>query len=169
MSSPVSSRPCHGKIAKSAEQRLTRTQLREATSQQRHTVEEAGRIFSSVKSSPSGQGFHHLGDDGVLRSYDSKGEVFDYNRLSPDEIEILVASSTVLLPADSARMVAEVMDGVDGRDVTDLEQILHPPPQLRPPVSEPRRQMPSPEDPSSPEQSSGAEFPDAQGGGVNTR
>ena len=74
-----------------------------------------------------------MSDDGVLRSYNSKEEVVDYRQLTPEEIETLVKSTESFLSDQDFRMVAKVMEGVDGRDVMDMDQILNPPPHLRPP------------------------------------
>ena len=53
----------------------------------------------------------------------------DYKRLSPDEIATLLTSA----PDSDMQQLTEVFEGVDGRDVADMEQILHPGPELRPP------------------------------------
>ncbi|KAH0316302.1 hypothetical protein KCU71_g5873, partial [Aureobasidium melanogenum] len=61
-------------------------------------------------------GVFNIGRDGVLRSLNADHTVvLDYRRLSPEEIEELIA------PADQATKDALV--GVDGRDVTDEAQL----------------------------------------------
>ncbi|KAH0193633.1 hypothetical protein KCU99_g893, partial [Aureobasidium melanogenum] len=61
-------------------------------------------------------GVFNIGRDGVLRSLNADHTVvLDYRRLSPEEIEELIA------PADQATKDALV--GVDGRDITDEAQL----------------------------------------------
>jgi hypothetical protein len=94
--------------------------------------EKASQIFHSVKPSPSLNGLHHLGNDGVLRSFSSRGDVVDFKQLGPDEIDTIVRSLYSLIEYKKYQQLVKVMEGVDGRDVTDMEQILHPGPELRP-------------------------------------
>lgn len=86
----------------------------------------------SLRRSPSGQGLSHVASDGVLRSFSSQLEVVDYKQLSPEQIELVWKSMEGLYPADALREFVERMRGVDGRDVTDDKQLLHPGPELRP-------------------------------------
>ena len=86
----------------------------------------------SVKRSPSNEGFLHLGGDGVFRSFNSHREVIDYKQLSPEQIELVVKSTKELIDAESFKKLDEKMQGVDGRDVIDVEQLLHPGPEGRP-------------------------------------
>ena len=102
--------------------------------------EESSRIFRSVRPSPSLNGFHHLGDDGVLRSYSSQGVVRDYKCLSPDEIAAVIATTSASIPQEEAEKIAKIMEGVDGRAVSDINQILNPPPEIRPPVAPAREE-----------------------------
>ena len=53
--------------------------------------------------------------------------------LSPDEIAIVLTSFSTRLASEHHQQAAKIMEGIDGRDVTDMEQILHPGPELRPP------------------------------------
>lgn len=72
-----------------------------------------------------------LACDGVLRSYSSSGEVVDYRQLSPEEIDLALKSMEGIFPSDHLEKTVEKMRGVDGRNVTDLEQLLHPGPEIR--------------------------------------
>ena len=61
-------------------------------------------------------GVVHLGPDGVLRSLDAtRTTVLDYRRLSSAEIKDLASG------ADQSTQDALI--GVDGRDITDVEQL----------------------------------------------
>ena len=66
------------------------------------------------------QGITHLGDDGVLRSFAPNGTVLEYVKLSANQIQQLVDSH------GRNDHFTEVFDGVDGREVTDLEQLTNP-------------------------------------------
>jgi hypothetical protein len=56
----------------------------------------------------------------------------DFKQLGPDEIDTIVKSLNSLIEYKKYQQLVKVMEGVDGRDVTDMEQILHPGPELRP-------------------------------------
>ena len=56
----------------------------------------------------------------------------DFKQLDPDEIDTIVRSLYSLIEYKKYQQLVKVMEGVDGRDVTDMEQILHPGPELRP-------------------------------------
>jgi hypothetical protein len=86
----------------------------------------------SLKHSPSLQGFFHLGCDGVYRSFSSTGEVVDYKQLSPVEITAMVEDFGKYIDAESFKKTKKKFHGVDGRNVTDMEQLLHPGPDVRP-------------------------------------
>lgn len=88
--------------------------------------------WPSLKHSPSLQGFFHLACDGVYRSFSSTGEVVDYKQLSPTEIMAMVEDFGKYVDAESFEKAKNKFHGVDGRNVTDLEQLLHPGPDLRP-------------------------------------
>ena len=62
-------------------------------------------------------GVTHLGADGVARSLNAdRTVVLDYRRLSPEEIKDLASG------ADQATQ--DRLAGIDGRDVTNVEQLL---------------------------------------------
>lgn len=83
-------------------------------------------IFRSLKQSPSLQGFTHLGNDGVVRSFSSKGEVVDYRPLSPEEIDWVLLSFSRNIGPEDHQKASSILRGKDGRKVTDMKQILHP-------------------------------------------
>ena len=56
----------------------------------------------------------------------------DFKQLDPDEIDAMVKSLYSLIEYEKYQQLVKVMEGVDGRDVTDMEQILHPGPELQP-------------------------------------
>ena len=72
----------------------------------------------------------HLGRDGVLRSFNSRREVVDYKQLSPEEITDV--NSRLDFDSKLQQHVTEVMQGVDGRKVTDLKELLQPGPEIMP-------------------------------------
>ncbi|KAI5254655.1 hypothetical protein E4T42_02236 [Aureobasidium subglaciale] len=93
----------------------------------------AGRkVMASVRRSPSLEGFHHLGIDGVLRSFNSKREVVDYNQLSPGEVDDVVRGFKGLIDDEKFAELEQKFKGVDGRKVTNEEDLLHPGPGVRP-------------------------------------
>lgn len=67
-----------------------------------------------------------------MRSYNSKDEVIDYRQLSPAEIDIMLACYKPLVDAESFAKLEGKLAGKDGRNVTDMDQILHPGPDMRP-------------------------------------
>lgn len=74
------------------------------------------------------QGIVHLGDDGVLRSFAPNGTVLEYVKLSTNQIQQMLDSH------GRTDHLTEVYDGVDGREVTDLEQLTNPGEHLLPKV-----------------------------------
>jgi hypothetical protein len=93
--------------------------------------EETLRVLRSLRSSPSNEGFSHLATDGVYRSFSSKGEVVDYKKCSPEEISMMLSYHSERYSAEQKQMALEKFHGVDGRTVTDEEQLLHPNATLR--------------------------------------
>lgn len=67
-----------------------------------------------------------MGSDGVLRAFDSERKVVDYRQLSPEEIAVIIRS----FPPDVRGDMEQQLHGVDGRNVTDLEQLF-----IRPAIS----------------------------------
>lgn len=77
-------------------------------------------------------GFFSVGADGVLRSFAGNGTVLDYHQLDPDQLASFAASqlaaweaSGMPVPASVANL-ANSASAVDGRLVTDLDQLLDP-------------------------------------------
>lgn len=70
--------------------------------------------------------------DGVYRSYDSKGEVVDYRKLSPEEISAMLTFQSKHYSTEQNQTLLEKFRGVDGRIVTDEQQLLHPDDAFRP-------------------------------------
>jgi hypothetical protein len=70
--------------------------------------------------------------DGVYRSYDSKGEVVDYRKLSPEEISDMLSFQSPHYSAEQNQTLLEKFRGVDGRIVNDEQQLLHPAAEFRP-------------------------------------
>jgi hypothetical protein len=79
----------------------------------------------------------------VYRAYSSSGDVTDYKQLSPPEIAIMMASFKPLVDPESFAKLEAKMDGKDGRDITDLDQLLHPGPDVRPPKPSQRMTHPT--------------------------
>ena len=61
-----------------------------------------------------------LGGDGVLRSFSPNLTVLSYAQLSADQIQ------SALIENGLQGKLGGLYDGVDGRDVVDLEAIIHP-------------------------------------------
>jgi len=86
-----------------------------------------GAILSALKLDP--EGIIRLGDDGVLRSFDSRLAVVDYRNLDPAQIQAwLLQSST----ADVVAANELVVSGVDGRTVSSIDDLLNPSPASKP-------------------------------------
>jgi hypothetical protein len=58
--------------------------------------------------------------------------VVDYKQLSPAEIAMMLEFFEKHMHSESLQESKKKFEGVDGRNVTDLEQLLHPGPELRP-------------------------------------
>ncbi|KAH7043774.1 hypothetical protein B0J12DRAFT_671778 [Macrophomina phaseolina] len=69
-------------------------------------------------------GVVHLGNDGVLRSFDASGNVIDYRQLSPDQIR---DSIDMYDDIDKGKRehLENIYRGVDGRQVP-REKVLNP-------------------------------------------
>ena len=69
----------------------------------------------------SADGVCQLCNDGVLRSFSSTGQVLDYRKLSPEEInaQVEMFATNPLLSHDDIEKLRMVFKGVDGRDVDD--------------------------------------------------
>lgn len=85
------------------------------------------------------KGFFQLGDDGVLRSFDSNKKVAAYRRLSPAEIRIHVDKfvkasvpsssrnkTNQIFRDDLVKRVDDVYEGVDGRAVLSPMDLWYP-------------------------------------------
>ncbi|KAL4860810.1 hypothetical protein BDV12DRAFT_181082 [Aspergillus spectabilis] len=93
------------------------------------TNPKAKAIMKSLKQDPTGEGFTHLATDGVLRSFDGDRNVLDYKPLSPEEIALVLEE----WPPTLHNQLREMFKGVDGRNVKNVEQFIHPHPDLMPP------------------------------------
>ncbi|KAL2855306.1 hypothetical protein BJY01DRAFT_204419 [Aspergillus pseudoustus] len=99
------------------------------------TANETNNVWELALTLPhdlSGEGFVHLGDDGVLRSYNGAGLVLGYHALDPDQI----AQYNSGFPISAQEHLREVFKGVNGRAVTDPAQLTNPVAELRPPKAE---------------------------------
>ncbi|KAL2843414.1 hypothetical protein BJX68DRAFT_243949 [Aspergillus pseudodeflectus] len=88
----------------------------------------AQTIMSSLRRSPSGRGYTHLACDGVLRAISGDNKVVDYRRLSPEDIQTVMQ----VFPQKYRDQVKDKFVGVDGRDVTNEEQLWNPSEELVP-------------------------------------
>ena len=75
-----------------------------------------GQVMASMKKDPTGEGFFHVGDDGVLRTLTANNTVVDYRQLTPAQI----AQNLAIYSGAAKEYLTNVFEGVDGRDVTDL-------------------------------------------------
>ncbi|KAL3465583.1 hypothetical protein BJX64DRAFT_285515 [Aspergillus heterothallicus] len=103
------------------------------------------RALDALPQDPVGVGFSHLGMDGAWRNHDGNGKVVSYRALSPGEIAEVLGDVSGSNARESCEGPGE---GVDGRAVTDFEQLVNPPPSpkglaLLPPASIPNFSMAS--------------------------
>lgn len=73
-----------------------------------------------------GEGFVHLADDGVLRSYAPNGTVIDFVQLTPEQISKQLTSLPYDYYVKHVDHLNEVFRGVDGFDVTNATLLMHP-------------------------------------------
>ncbi|GKZ70410.1 hypothetical protein AnigIFM50267_006054 [Aspergillus niger] len=85
-------------------------------------------IINNIPQSPNG--VLYLGSDGVLRSVDAANRVVSYQQLSPQQISQYIQN----LPQRDAARLQRVFQDADGRDVTDLDQLLNPDSDQLPPT-----------------------------------
>ncbi|QKX61683.1 uncharacterized protein TRUGW13939_08838 [Talaromyces rugulosus] len=70
--------------------------------------------------------------DGVWRNFDGAKNVVSYQALSREEITEVLN----VFPKSMRQNLAKKLEGVDGRDVMDIEQLLHPGKDLMPKFDE---------------------------------
>ena len=87
--------------------------------------------MESLKHDP--QGYSHIADDGVVRSYNADHQVIDYAPLS--NAQILEYMNQLPKSYDSElEHLHLVFDNVNGHEVTDSDQLTDPPAWLRRPA-----------------------------------
>ncbi len=86
-------------------------------------------ILGGIEQDP--EGFLHFADDGVVRSYSANRTVIDYAPLSNKHLLETINANRPFVGDDYEHLM-EVFNGVDGHNVTDLNQIYDPPEWLRP-------------------------------------
>ncbi|OJK01316.1 hypothetical protein ASPACDRAFT_115958 [Aspergillus aculeatus ATCC 16872] len=85
-------------------------------------------LLSTLRALPQDPlGFSHLGMDGVWRNFGHDRNVVSYRALSAEEI-----SEVLDFPGWMRQRVEKGLEEVDGRDVTDIEQLLDPSEELLP-------------------------------------
>lgn len=94
--------------------------------------EEASQSWPSLKHSPSLKDISHLASDGVYRNFSSSGGVVDYKQLSPEESTTMLELFGKYIDSEPFEKAKEKFHGVDARNMTDWDQLLHPGPGLRP-------------------------------------
>ncbi|KLO12327.1 hypothetical protein SCHPADRAFT_426212 [Schizopora paradoxa] len=87
-----------------------------------------GQVMRSMKRDPTGEGFFHVGDDGVLRTLTANKTVVDYRQLTPAQI----AQKLAVYSGDTKTYLENLFEGVDGRDVMDPQSLWTLSPQLMP-------------------------------------
>ncbi|RLL97721.1 hypothetical protein CFD26_107141 [Aspergillus turcosus] len=91
--------------------------------EERPTCASKSILLSTLSTLPKDPlGFSHLGMDGVWRNVDKDGNVISYRALSPDEI----AEALNIFPGWLRDKFEKKLEGVDGRNVTDTEQLMRP-------------------------------------------
>jgi len=88
--------------------------------------EDTSQTWPRLRHSPSLKGISQLATDGVYRSFSSTGEVVDYKQMSPAEITKMLEWFGKYVDSKTSEEAKKKFHGVDGRNVTDLEQLLHP-------------------------------------------
>ncbi|PYI15112.1 hypothetical protein BO86DRAFT_347941 [Aspergillus japonicus CBS 114.51] len=78
-------------------------------------------IVATLIQAPSGDGYLHLDDDGVLISLSGSGDVLAYRQLDPKQINQYINR----FPSPAREHLLGVFKGVDGRDVIDIAQLAH--------------------------------------------
>lgn len=73
-----------------------------------------------------GDGWVHLGDDGVVRSYAPDYTVISHARLSPEQISANLARFSPSYEQQLEDYLSGVFKGVDGRTITNETEILDP-------------------------------------------
>jgi hypothetical protein len=86
--------------------------------------------LKALEKDPAGEGFPHQGMDGVWREFGKDGKVWSYRTLSPEEIKEMVN----MWPEDIRSFLEKELEGVDGPNVKDIPQLLHPDADIMPPV-----------------------------------
>ncbi|KAK5116692.1 hypothetical protein LTR62_007366 [Meristemomyces frigidus] len=97
-------------------------------------TEETKDVLDTIrglKKDPSGRGISHIGDDGVIRTYDQHGTVLDYAQLDASQLDAYISNLPPLLQPHEAHL-REVYTNVSGHDVQAFAQIMTPPDHLRP-------------------------------------
>lgn len=112
----------------------------------------SGQVGEAIRGLDLGDdGVFNLGSDGVLRSFDSQGNVIDYRQLDPEqvkafatkEIERWKESDHGVPPQLSSLVDTEI----DGRLVTDLKALVNPDDSERPVFPESKGQVSVPRAP----------------------
>ncbi|KAK3627117.1 hypothetical protein LTR22_022877 [Elasticomyces elasticus] len=81
-----------------------------------------------------GDGFVHFGDDGIARSYRGDGTVLDARALSNGQLaDMMDTTHPDQYTEEEMEHLRELWQNVDGHDVKDKSQLLHPAAYLRPP------------------------------------
>ena len=78
-------------------------------------------------------GYFNLGNDGVLRSLSSTNKVLAYAQLSPRLISAFLARPPEEYWAQNGQHLRETFNNVDGRTVTNIQQLVDPGEDIVPP------------------------------------
>jgi hypothetical protein len=81
--------------------------------------------------SPPPDTFVHLGDDGVLRGFNLKGDVLNYAGLDPEQIGAILSSTAPFHTDLEKAHLINVYNGIDGRAV-DSGELTKPGPSIFP-------------------------------------
>jgi hypothetical protein len=85
---------------------------------------DIGSILRDLQSDP--EGFAHLGDDGVIRTYTANFTVLSFAKLNPEQIWAVFRRHPQDYQERFGPHWTEVYENVDGRTVSNVSQILHP-------------------------------------------
>ncbi|KKZ62304.1 hypothetical protein EMCG_03276 [[Emmonsia] crescens] len=103
-----------------------------AAGELRHEATDDFKVIAESLSMPDDlNGFHHIGDDGVMRVFNEAGKVVDYAPLTRDQLlDFITTHQSILTPAEQDHLT-QLWSAADGSQVS-MEQIWQPPKDLLP-------------------------------------
>ncbi|PGH36556.1 hypothetical protein GX50_00593 [[Emmonsia] crescens] len=94
-------------------------------------MNDVNALAESMPTDPNG--FQHIGDDGVMRSFNEAGQVMGYARVNRDGLLGFIADRKSILTPEEKAHLTELWSAVDSSQV-NTEQIWQPSKELLPAV-----------------------------------